>query len=222
MNCEAFRYAVGADPKAFDAALDEHAVTCSECARYRQELRDMDRVIERALTIRVPAVPRPARTHTTRWAMAASLLGAAILTAALWLAQPQPSLAKAVAEHARGEASALVSTSQAVDTAALTDVLQAAGVRLRPGGLLVSYAMSCSFRGHHVPHLVVQTADGPVTVLVLRHETAEQQAREFEEEGFRGVIVPAQDGALAVLSRGIAVMPAARAVQNALEYAPAK
>jgi hypothetical protein len=63
----------------------------------------------------------------------------------------------------------------------------------------VSYASSCLFRGHRVPHLVVQTSMGPVTVMVLVHESV-SKAVPFDEEGYRGVIVPVPGhGSLAVL-----------------------
>jgi Protein of unknown function (DUF3379) len=67
---------------------------------------------------------------------------------------------------------------------------------------VVSYASSCAFRGHHVPHLVIQTESGPVTVMVLVHEPVPKSVR-FDEQGYRGVIVPvAGHGSLAVLTRG--------------------
>jgi hypothetical protein len=50
-----------------------------------------------------------------------------------------------------------------------------------------------------VPHLVVQTAAGPVTVMVLVHESVRRDVN-FNEHGYRGMIVPVRDhGSLAVL-----------------------
>ena len=62
-------------------------------------------------------------------------------------------------------------------------------LRLKPDAGVVSYASSCTFRGYKVPHLVVQTASGPVTVMVLVHE-AVRHATQFDEQGYRGTIVP--------------------------------
>ncbi len=64
----------------------------------------------------------------------------------------------------------------------------------------IVYASSCWFRGHFVPHVVVTTKHGPVTVMILLHEkiTATQQ---FNEDGFAGLLVPAHTGSVAVLSR---------------------
>jgi hypothetical protein len=74
-----------------------------------------------------------------------------------------------------------------------------------------------------VPHLVIQTASGPVTVMVLLHEHVARSKR-FDEQGYRGVIVPvAGHGSLAVLTRGASVDSAAveriaRRVQEAIVY----
>jgi hypothetical protein len=80
-------------------------------------------------------------------------------------------------------------------------VLRDSHLRLAGGAGLVSYASSCAFRGHQVPHLVIQTESGPVTVMVLVHER-EPKPVQFDEQGYRGVIVPvAGHGSLAVLTR---------------------
>jgi hypothetical protein len=105
----------------------------------------------------------------------------------------------------------------------LDKVLIDAHVRFRLSAGLVSYASSCTFRGHKVPHLVVQTDSGPVTVMVLTHE-ALRSAMRFNEQGYRGVIVPVHShGSLAVLERGPdmdikTVESVAARVQSALDW----
>jgi hypothetical protein len=91
-----------------------------------------------------------------------------------------------------------------VSSSALQGVLRDSGLRLAAGAGVVSYASSCAFRGHQVPHLVIQTESGPVTVMVLVHERQSKPVQ-FDEQGYRGVIVPvAGHGSLAVLTRGTA------------------
>ncbi len=52
-----------------------------------------------------------------------------------------------------------------------------------------------------MPHLVVQTASGPVTVMVLVHESV-RHLMQFDEQGYRGTIVPVPGhGSIAVLMR---------------------
>jgi hypothetical protein len=84
--------------------------------------------------------------------------------------------------------------------AAVAPVLARSGVALREGMPAVSYASSCWFRGRHVPHLVVRMPGGPVTIMVLPNEKVAGRVA-FAEGGYRGVIVPAQRGAIAVLAQ---------------------
>jgi hypothetical protein len=221
MNCSDFRRAVGAQPGLETPELTEHAATCPACARYRDEMRKMDALLIRALRIDVSsfAVRTSMRRFATHWRLAASVALAAVLGALLWIARPEPSLAEQVVAHAEGEAFAIVRTSERAAPADLEAAFAGSGVKLRPDAMHVSYAVSCFFRGHYVPHLVVQTARGPVTVLVLRHESAVPgKPQRFDEDGFSGVILPAPQGALAVLGREASAGKAVAEVLNGLEY----
>jgi hypothetical protein len=78
----------------------------------------------------------------------------------------------------------------------------ASKLRLKASAGVVSYANSCRFRGWWVPHLVLQTAAGPVTIMILVHERVPSEVR-FDEQGYHGVIVPvAGHGGIAVLTQG--------------------
>jgi len=138
-----------------------------------------------------------------RWyAIAASLVVAIGAAGLLWLAVPRASLAGDVVTHMAAEPDAWRATTTAVSPAALEAVTQDAHMRLSSSAAgLVSYASSCAFHGHQVPHLVVQDRSGPVTVMVLVHETA-RSADNFDEQGYRGEILPVPGhGAIAVLTR---------------------
>jgi hypothetical protein len=132
-------------------------------------------------------------------------------------------LAADVVAHMAGEPQAWARTDIAVPPADLAEVLSDAHMRLGPAAGMVSYASSCTFRGHLVPHLVVQTAMGPVTVMVLVHDSVPKQAP-FAKEGYRGVIVPVPGhGSIAVLARGQeadlgAIKEIAARVQNAIVW----
>jgi hypothetical protein len=144
-------------------------------------------------------------TYRKGWlAMAASVLMAFVVAGGLWVSAPGPSLAADVVTHMSEEPQAWRRTDVPVPSSKLEDVLRDSHLRLAtgPGTAMVSYANSCEFRGHHVPHLVIQTEAGPVTVMVLVHESSPKPVR-FDEQGYRGVIVPvAGHGSLAVLTRG--------------------
>jgi hypothetical protein len=212
MDCATYRRTLMADPHDPDPTLREHRSGCEECNLYTDRLLRFESRLERAL--RVPqagptaapgiAMP-PLRTpaYRRRWlAMAASILVAATVAGGLWLGVPRSSLAADVVTHMREEPQAWRRTDVPVPTSALQGVLDESHLRLSNDAGLVSYANSCGFRGHQVPHLVLQTASGPVTVMVLVHEAA-KKIEPFEERGYRGVIVPvAGHGSLAVLTQG--------------------
>jgi hypothetical protein len=144
----------------------------------------------------------------SRWfAVAASVIVAAVVVGGLWLAVPRASLADDVVAHMAGEPQAWTRTNVPVPPDRLAAVLRETGIRLLPGVGTVSYANICTFRGRLVPHLVVQTDSGPVTVMVLSHESAARRQR-FDEQGYRGVIVPVPGhGSVAVLSKGATASP---------------
>jgi hypothetical protein len=220
MNCQEAKLLIGADPGTEDPRVAEHIAQCPECARLRQELRDMDRVISAALRVDFDtAAPRAARvSRKPLWAIAASVM-VVIIGALAWLLNPRDTFAAQVIDHVNGEAFSLVRTTQAADAAELAEILGHSNIRLKPDQVLVSYAARCQFRGHAVPHLVVQTEHGPVTVLVLAQESI--KSKTIDEDGFAGVVVPAPRGSLVVLGQDGDVSSVAATVLNALDYAPA-
>jgi len=202
MNCLELRRALGAEPSRRTLEIEAHLAACPGCAAHAEELASFDRLLLRALQVPVPATAARVPTGVPRrsWlALAASIFGAAILGAGLWTFYPREALASAVVGHMAHEPESW-ETTKPVPASELAYVLGRAGVQLAPDAPEVTYAMSCWFRGWHVPHLVVHTANGPMTVMVLRHEkvTARQA---FDEGGYRGVIVPAGRGAFAVLAK---------------------
>ena len=210
MEHSQYRAAIMADPHNADAELRAHRETCAECRIFTEKLLKFESRLERALRVDIP--PRAdvlpfgrkrggAATAPRRWmALAASVLLGAAIVGGVWLSLPQPSLAAAVVAHMAGEPEAWQRT-EAVPQPELADVLKDSKLRLKPDAGIVSYASSCAFRGHRVPHLVVQTAKGPVTVMVLVHESA-RQVTPFDSEGYRGTIVPVPGhGSIAVLMR---------------------
>jgi hypothetical protein len=206
-----------ADPHDPEAGLREHRESCQDCKLFTERLLRFESRLDRALRVDLPAhadrvaqvLPlRPLRArrgsaYRKGWfAMAASVLLAVVVAGVLWLSAPGPSLAADVVTHMGGEPEAWRRTDVPVPSVDLQEVLHDSQLRLGNGAEHVSYAQSCEFRGHRVPHLVIQTESGPVTVMVLVHEHVQKTVR-FDEQGYRGVIVPvAGHGSLAVLTRG--------------------
>lgn len=208
MNCLDFRRRVGAEPFAADAELEAHRRECPACARYQDELRAMDTLIARSLAVDAarirkphPAVsPASAAPRRPRWlALAASIVIGLSVGLALWISSPRPSLAREVIGHVAHEPAAMTATMP-IAPATLAEVLDPEGTQLRPGIGDVTYATRCVFEGHVVPHLVVRTPQGPVTVLLLRHRNVSKPVR-LAEQGYAGVVLPAPHGSIAIVSR---------------------
>ena len=133
------------------------------------------------------------------FALAASVAATLVVGGMLWLSRPPESLAAEIVTHVEGEPHSWEKT-EPVTAEKLDAVLRKSGVNLGSGMQPVVYASSCWFRGHYVPHVVVATKDGPVTVMILVHEQV-KAAQQFNEAGYSGLLVPATTGSVAVLSR---------------------
>jgi hypothetical protein len=225
MECLEFRREAGADPRHLGPAAAAHRDACPACAESLRRTLELDERILAALRVPVPDRARTGRARVAlesevlrrhqarqpgrvvgfpvierrRWmALAASIAGGVLVGSLLWIGGPRASLAEDVVKHMGHEPEAMMSTPGGADPAEVAAVLERAGVRLRPGIGTVSYASTCPFRGEKVPHLVVQTAVGPMTVMVLRHEKVAAPVN-FDEGGYAGTIVPAGPGSIAVI-----------------------
>lgn len=225
MKCHEFQAAIGAEPSSTEPQLLAHAEECAACARYRQELQAMDTLIHHALAIPIQPAARASterepteRTSFAGWRIAASLFTAIMIAGSIWVASTRESFAEQIATHTHHESFALVRTDERVEHRQLAAILARSNLRLKPGAADVSYASSCPFRGHVVPHLVVQSEHGPVTVLVLTNEEPVQAQQTIDEDGYEGVIVPAPRGVIAVLGKDVPVEEVAQKLSWAIEY----
>jgi hypothetical protein len=228
---------VGADPHSVPPELAEHLASCPECAQFQREMIALDANIRRALE-QVPVTPampsaapapvvpitstsaarRQKRTTVwSGWAVAASVAVVSML--AVWMLRPTDTLAHDVVAHVESESNSWSSTEEP-PTSEVNETLVEAGVALDMGSDKVMYAHSCFFRGHLVPHLVVSTPEGPVTVMVLRYESVKHRMT-FHEDGMTGVITPAPHGSIAVLVKGNENVDAiSQQVQQSVRWLP--
>ena len=219
MNCEEFRRVVGAEPSTMQLEVLEHAAGCTECGRYRGDMRAMDGLIHKALSIDVstPAPRAPARSMLN-WRIAASVLVTVAVLAVGWVAYPRQSLAEDVVRHVVIESLMINDSNPRPSAEEIQQVLQRAGVRFTPNDLNVSFAKTCGFRGQLVPHLIVRTGSGPVTVMLITDADRIDKARRFEEQGFIGTFVPAPRGVIAVLGRTTSVDRVTEEVMTAMTW----
>lgn len=228
MTHDEARELIGAVPGEVSAELETHLKTCPECRAYREQMLAFDARLRRALELDwhkiagtappsgpipkpppVPAnvtpLPPKAREPSAKraqprlFALAASVAAALVVGGVLWLSRPPASLAAEIVTHVEGEPHSWEKT-EPITTERLDAVLRKSGVNLGSGMQPVVYASSCWFRGHYVPHVVVTTKDGPVTVMILLHERV-NASQQFKEAGYSGLLVPAPNGSVAVLSR---------------------
>ena len=223
MTCAEVRELIGADPEQLPAEVQQHLQSCPACREYHAQMLALNAKLRRAFEFEVHPVGRTsflesaspagasnvihlaerrAGARPTRkrgFSLSVGLAAGLLLAFTLWVGRPLPGLAAEVVQHVQGEPDSW-SRTRAVSAAELTAVLRRSHVRLAPVAEPVVYASSCWFRGHYVPHFVIMTHSGPVTVMILVHQPV--AAREmFHAEGYSGLLVPAGGGSIAVLSR---------------------
>lgn len=211
LDCRHVRVAIGGDPRHLSADVERHVAGCEACRKFRDETLLMEGRIKAALELPLNRFRDPAAKPAPparRFALAASVLVALLIGGGAWLFRPQTALADEVIEHVRHEAGSWA-LERPLAPDEIAAVLARAGVRYDTR-LPVVYASPCPFRGHVAPHLVVQTEHGPITVMLLAGERLTRR-QTFAEEDLEGVLLPAGDGSVAVLTRGGPLPPATEA-----------
>ncbi|HEX5419763.1 MAG TPA: DUF3379 family protein [Gammaproteobacteria bacterium] len=205
MDCLEFRRLCEEDPYSEQPAFAAHAKECPACARQLQRARQFDALIGAALRIDVPSGTTARRAvHgivMRRWlSLAAALVLAIGIGAGLWLATPSTSvLASDVVQHVLDEPEAL-KPGPALAPESVQSLVAQYGIRIDRDIGTISYVRLCPFEGKQVPHFVVESPTGPVTVMLLIDEHP-PHAIEIRKAGFFGRIVPAGSGSIAILSR---------------------
>jgi hypothetical protein len=214
MTCIEFRQRVGAEPHSRESEVLRHRLECRACGEHARGLETLDRRLAAALRLPVPAeLAHRAMLRATgeplvsgaRQAFAAAAMVALVAVGVAlgvgWqrAAVPAP-LDSDLLAHLHHEPETLVPSAVTVAAHRVREVLRDGGARLADEHTLgeVSYARLCPFRGETVPHLVFQGARGPVTVMLLPHEHVTAPTP-FDEGGYRGVIVPAGRGSIAII-----------------------
>jgi len=206
-NCRHARLYIGADPRALPAEVAAHVATCAECRRFRDEMLMLDGKVLAALELPLEQFRGPA-APARRFALAASMVLALIVAGGFWMFRPATVLAGDVAAHVAGEAGSW-DMRQPLPPAEIAEVMRTAGAQFDSPYPIV-YAYPCPFRGHRVAHLVVQTSEGTMTIMLIPHEQLRRRT-DFSRDGMRGVLLPVGRGSVAVLRREGAVSDAVAA-----------
>lgn len=244
MNCGQYKEAIAADPsESFDGGA-VHSTNCSLCNAFKAEMQALDAKIAAALAIdvpelRMPTLPpissedkvvdlasrRPITWTTPAWVgLAASVVLATVIGVRMsnngveHMDTEHNTLAEQVVTHLDYEPAALTVTDVAVSDDRLYSVVRPAVATLDRDLGLISYAMSCRINGKEVPHLVLQGEKGPVTILLMPHETVDMPV-ELEGQSIEGVIFPVGNGSIAIIGeRGERIDRVEKTVTEAVKW----
>ena len=231
MNCEQFRLQLMRDPDTMSDDMSAHMATCAVCQATAMQCMAMDKVLREAMAVEVPAnlgqtvfnqklLARRRASRGPLFALAATVLMGVGLATGVWLGRSQANdaLGDALVAHVLHEPYLLEPSNETVSFERVGYVLSQVRADVRGDIGRVRHAGLCLFQGHKVPHLVVHTESGPVTVMLLPHESV-KRVRSFEYGEFQGVIVPNGNGAIAIIGGDSSQLePVRQQFQKAVEY----
>ncbi len=206
MSCLELRRAAMVDPQRIDAALLEHADHCEACREFLSLTREMETELEAMVDVPVPealrarvfaeAVSGPRRSR--RYALAAGIaLGLAAGVGLLW--KRDDPLALAGIEFVVFEEAQAILDAKPADPATLDRVVHKLRV-MKPSHFgQAIYLGTCPFGGGMAHHVIVKTAHGKVTLLLMPdHGHAGRGAA--TARGLEAVIAPAKGGSVAIIA----------------------
>jgi len=214
MSCKEIQQAFAAVPGFHDES--GHVEGCASCQAFAADMAALDQRLERAMEISVPqlrmpdlpdidvstvaSLPRRRHVSKTTWfAVAATVALAAFLGFQVSIpGDSGQSLEQQLLAHLDHEPGALVVSSTPVSEQRLAAKVPASIAIMNHDMGLITYAQSCDINGNSVPHLVIQGAKGPVTILLMPEEKV-SEATSFEGENTKGVIIPVGNGSIAVI-----------------------
>ena len=218
MNCNDYREAIAAEPSR-SVDLDAHAAGCESCANFHGEMLALDVKIAKALKIAVPDLVLPdlpslndnsnvinlpflkgRRPAVPVWVGLAASIALVAVFGARFLVNDidTPTLATAILAHLDHEPRALKVTNVAVSEQRLASVVRNDVERMADNIGLVTFATTCVINGNKIPHLVIQGAKGPITLLLLPDEFVDS-AMTIDGIGIDGVILPVGKGSIAIV-----------------------
>jgi hypothetical protein len=206
MNCLDLRRAALIDPRRLDTEALEHTKACHACGVFLAEALTLENRLDDALHVPVPhglkeralrhAVEAP--RFSRRYALAAGIalaLGAG--TAMLW--RRNDPLALAGIDFVVFEEAQAILDAKPANPADLQRAAVELGIRL-PGQLgELRYIGTCPFGGATAHHVVLKTAYGKATLLLLPGRTLASRAVAVAH-GLEAVVAPTAGGSVAIIA----------------------
>lgn len=196
-----------AEPRRIGAEALAHADSCRPCREFLARERELDAQVEAALDVPVPPdlperilLRRLTAPHriSRRCALAAGLaLGAAAGTALLW--PRDDALALAGIDFVVYEEVQAILDAATAEPHALQQAAAKVGVLLPTQLGVMRYVGTCPFGGVTAHHIVLKTAFGKATLLLLpgRSDPARASAT---AHGLTAIVAPAAGGSFAIIS----------------------
>jgi len=229
MRCEDFRQQLIREPDEMSDAMASHMESCEPCRAIATQCLAMDDVLREAMAVEVPAnlgqtvmmqkiLQRKRRSSMPLLALAATVMLGIGLSAGLFLGGGNDELPGHLVAHIEHELLLLEPSADVVSIDRVSYVLSQVNMELRADVGRVRHAGLCVFEGQKVPHLVVHTQNGPVTVMILPERTV-KRVQSFDNGEFSGVIVPNGRGAIAIIGgESQDLEPVRQRFEQAVEY----
>lgn len=224
MNCLDFRRDALAQPLKPGEEARAHASECASCREFLARQRELDEELSQALQVPVPdgladrvLVAQGIRSGARLWPWAAA--AGVVITLALGILAPPylagDALAREAIVHLREEPQSLhLATPH--DPGLLPQALASQGMRLAVSLGQVTYAKLCPMAHGKAHHLVVATAQGPVTLFLLPGDAVARKRTLVESDGATAITLPATRGSIAIVA---ATREQALAAERALTHA---
>lgn len=218
MNCEDYKIAKLSDSEFNDNS--GHVDDCAACQEFSAEFAAFDEKLALAMDLDVPPLsmpdlaaletdsvvpltPRGASSPTkptiVRYALAASVLVAAFVGFQLFNSDHSvASLESQVLAHVDHEPQALLPSVTPVDSRTLKKVVPSTIGTMNHNAGLITYAETCPINGKAVPHLVIQGAHGPITILLMPDEEIGEN-KVLDGENVHGFLLKVGKGSIAII-----------------------
>ena len=207
MTCSDFRRLAFAKTEGRNPSALAHAAGCPACRRLAESLRAEDEALGRALAVPIPAgladrvllAQKIRRPRAAVWALATGAAIAACIAALfLWQEQVGRSIADEMIAHVVAEPKALAAAER-TPSDRLTDILGRVGLVARTPLGDLRYAHSCKMRGGVGQHLVIETPQGKVTVIIAPPGQNVLTRRHLARAGYHAQVVPGRGSAVGLI-----------------------
>ena len=209
MNCIDFRREILTHPTRLGAAARDHLLSCATCQAFHERQLEFDAELYEAMRVPVSdgladriLVAQGLRRKDRRWlwAIAATVVlaaGLAMLVPPFFASDP---LGREAIAHVMEEPQSFRTVAKHAPDY-LPAELASQGVRLLAALGEVTYSRLCPMeRGLTARHLVVATARGPVTLLLMPDDPERHRRSVTEADGMTAITLPAAKGSITIVA----------------------